>query len=116
MSTENEKLLQQYFDEKEKLEEKKWKILDGEIRRLIKECDKYNNQLRELKKREIVSAEGKKLHDEIKTIKMKIQENVEKVTNLQKSVKEIENEIDGVIEKINEMVNGMRQAEFKEKI
>ena len=105
ITTEIRKQLETCFDKRRIHEEIKYEKRE-EIRKLIEEFDKSSKELMELKKREIdvvTNEQGKQLTGAISAIENQIQKKMEKVTHLQKYLKDIKEKIDEANQEIKEL-------------
>jgi len=113
MPTENGKLLQQYFDERTKLENEKYGLWEEE-RKLANKFDNLSRNLMEVRRRVTSTVEEEiSKNAEIRAIQKQIQKIAEEEIKLKEEIKKKEKEIDRVNEKINEMIEIVIEDEHK---
>lgn len=113
MPTENGKLLQQYFDERTKLENEKYGLWEEE-RKLASKFDNLSRNLMEVRRRETSTVEEEiSKNAEIRAIQKQIQKIAEEEIKLKEEIKKKEKEIDRANEKINEMIEIVIEDEHK---
>ncbi|MBR4633871.1 hypothetical protein IKO50_02715 [bacterium] len=113
MPTENGKLLQQFFDERTKIENEKYGLWEEE-RNLAKKFDNLSRDLMEVRRRETSTVEEEIAKNaEIRAIEKQIQKIAEEKMKLEEKAEEKEREIDRTNEKINEMVQIVIEDEHK---
>ena len=113
MPTENGKLLQQFFDERTKIENEKYELWEEE-RKLANKFDNLSRDLMEVRRRETSTIEEEIAKNaEIRAIEKQIQKIAEEKMKLEEKAEEKEREIDRTNEKINEMVQIVIEDEHK---
>jgi len=113
MSTENGKLLQQYFDERTWIEKEKYELREKE-RELVSKFDNFSRDLMKVRKRQTSTVEEEiAKEEEIRAIEDQIQKIAEEQIKLKEEIEWKEKEIDKVNEKINEMVQIVIEDEHK---
>ena len=113
MPTENGKLLQQFFDERTKIENEKYGLWEEE-RKLANKFDNLSRDLMEVRRRETSTVEEEIAKNaEIRAIEKQIQKIAEEKMKLEGKAEEKEREIDRTNEKINEMVQIVIEDEHK---
>lgn len=113
MPTENGKLLQQFFDERTKIENEKYGLWEEE-RKLANKFDNLSRDLMEVRRRETSTVEEEIAKNaEIRAIEKQIQKIAEEKMKLEEKAEEKEREIDRTNEKINEMVQIVIEDEHK---
>ena len=113
MPTENGKLLQQFFDERTKIENEKYELWEEE-RKLANKFDNLSRDLMEVRRRETSRVEEEIAKNaEIRAIEKQIQKIAEEKMKLEEKAEEKEREIDRTNEKINEMVQIVIEDEHK---
>ena len=113
MPTENGKLLQQFFDERTKIENEKYELWEEE-RKLANKFDNLSRDLMEVRRRETSTVEEEIAKNaEIRAIEKQIQKIAEEKMKLEEKAEEKEREIDRTNEKINEMVQIVIEDEHK---
>lgn len=113
MPTENGKQLQQYFDERTKLENEKYGLWEEE-RKLASKFDNLSRNLMEVRRRETTTVEEEiSKNAEIRAIQKQIQKIAEEEIKLKEKIEEKEKQIDKANEKINEMVQIVIEDEHK---
>ncbi len=113
MPTENGKLLQQFFDERTKIENEKYGLWEEE-RKLANKFDNLSRDLMEVRRRETSTVEEEIAKNaEIRAIEKQIQKIAEEERKLKEDIKEKERKIDRTNEKINEMVQIVIEDEHK---
>ena len=113
MPTENGKQLQQYFDERTKLENEKYGLWEEE-RKLANKFDNLSRNLMEVRRRETSTVEEETAKNaEIRAIEKQIQKIAEEEKKLKKKIEEKEKGIDRANERINEMIQIVIEDEHK---
>ena len=113
MPTENGKQLQQYFDERTKIENEKYGLWEEE-RKLANKFDNLSRDLMEVRRRETSTVEEEIAKNaEIRAIEKQIQKIAEEKMKLEEKAEEKEREIDRTNEKINEMIEIVIEDEHK---
>lgn len=113
MPTENWKKLQEFFDERAKLENEKFSLMEEE-RKLVDKFDDLNHSLQEIQKRPATTPEEeKKKEDEMNSIRTQIQKVAEELIKVRENIEKKEGEIDRANEKINEMTQIVIEDEHK---
>ena len=113
MPTENGKQLQQYFDERTKLENEKYGLWEEE-RKLANKFDNLSRNLMEVRRRVTSTVEEEiSKNAEIRAIEKQIQKIAKEEKKLKEEIKEKEREIDRANEKINEMIEIVIEDEHK---
>ena len=103
MPTENGKQLQEYFDERTKLEKERFSLVEEE-RKLVDKFDGLNQSLQEVQRKPATTPEEqKKKEEEMNSIREQIQKLAEELVKVRENIEEKEREIDRANEKINEM-------------
>lgn len=104
MPTENWKQLQEFFDERTKLENEKFSLVEEE-RKLVDKFDDLNHSLQEIQRRPATTPEEeKRKEEEMNSIREQIQKIAEELVKVRECIAEKEREIDRANEKINEMI------------
>lgn len=113
MPTENWKQLQEFFDERTKLENEKFNLIEEE-RKLVDKFDDLNCSLQEVQKKPATTPEEqKKKEEEMNSIRAQIQRIAEELVKVRENLAEKEREIDRANEKINEMTEIVIEDEHK---
>ena len=113
MPTENWKQLQEFFDERTKLENEKFNLVEEE-RKLVDKFDDLNRSLQEVQKKSATTPEEqKKKEEEMNSIRAQIQRIAEELVKVRENLAEKEREIDRTNEKINEMTEIVIEDEHK---
>ena len=113
MPTENWKQLQEFFDERTKLEKERFGLIEEE-RNLVDKFDDLSRLLQEVQKRPASTLEEeKKKQEEMRAIKKKMQKLEEELIKVREKIKEKDKEIDRTNEKINEMIEIVIEDEHK---
>ena len=113
MPTENWKQLQEFFDERTKLENEKFNLIEEE-RKLVDKFDDLNHSLQEIQKKPATTPEEqKKKEDEMNSIREQIQKVEEELMKVREEIEKKEGEIDRTNEKINEMTEIVIEDEHK---
>ena len=113
MPTENWKQLQEFFDERTKLENEKFNLIEEE-RKLVDKFDDLNRSLQEVQKKPATTPEEqKKKEEEMNSIRAQIQRIAEELVKVREILAEKEREIDRANEKINEMTEIVIEDEHK---
>jgi len=113
MPTENWKQLQEFFDERTKLENEKFNLIEEE-RKLVDKFDDLNHSLQEIQKKPATTPEEqKKKEEEMNSIREQIQKIAEELVKVRECIAEKEREIDRANEKINEMTEIVIEDEHK---
>ena len=113
MPTENWKQLQEFFDERTKLENEKFNLIEEE-RKLVDKFDDLNRSLQEVQKKPATTPEEqKKKEEEMNSISAQIQRIAEELVKVRENLAEKEREIDRANEKINEMTEIVIEDEHK---
>ena len=113
MPTENWKKLQECFDERTKLENEKFNLIEEE-RKLVDKFDDLNRSLQEVQKKPATTPEEqKKKEEEMNSIREQIQKIAEELVKVRENIAEKEGEIDRANEKINEMTEIVIEDEHK---
>lgn len=113
MPTENWKQLQEFFDERTKLEKERFGLIEEE-RNLVDKFDDLSRLLQEVQKRPASTPEEeKKKQEEMRAIKKKMQKLEEELIKVREKIKEKDKEIDRTNEKINEMIEIVIEDEHK---
>lgn len=113
MPTENWKQLQEFFDERTKLENEKFNLVEEE-RKLVDKFDDLNRSLQEVQKKSATTPEEqKKKEEEMNSIRAQIQRIAEELVKVRENLAEKEREIDRANEKINEMTEIVIEDEHK---
>ena len=113
MPTENWKQLQECFDERTKLENEKFNLIEEE-RKLVDKFDDLNQSLQEVAQRPATTPEEqKKKEDEMNSIRTQIQKVAEELIKVRENIEKKEGEIDRANEKINEMTQIVIEDEHK---
>ena len=113
MPTENWKQLQEFFDERTKLENEKFSLVEEE-RKLVDKFDDLNHSLQEIQRRPATTPEEeKRKEEEMNSIREQIQKIAEELVKVRECIAEKEREIDRANEKINEMTEIVIEDEHK---
>ena len=113
MPTENWKQLQESFDERTKLENEKFSLVEEE-RKLVDKFDDLNHSLQEIQRRPATTPEEeKRKEEEMNSIREQIQKIAEELIKVRENIAEKEREIDRANEKINEMTEIVIEDEHK---
>ena len=113
MPTENWKQLQEFFDERTKLENEKFNLIEEE-RKLVDKFDDLNHSLQEIQRRPATTPEEeKRKEEEMNSIREQIQKIAEELVKVRECIAEKEREIDRANEKINEMIEIVIEDEHK---
>jgi len=113
MPTENWKQLQEFFDERTKLENEKFSLVEEE-RKLVDKFDDLNHSLQEIQRRPATTPEEeKRKEEEMNSIREQIQKIAEELVKVRECIAEKEREIDRANEKINEMIEIVIEDEHK---
>ena len=113
MPTENWKQLQESFDERTKLENEKFSLVEEE-RKLVDKFDDLNHSLQEIQRRPATTPEEeKRKEEEMNSIREQIQKIAEELVKVRECIAEKEREIDRANEKINEMIEIVIEDEHK---
>jgi len=113
MPTENWKQLQEFFDERTKLENEKFSLVEEE-RKLVDKFDDLNHSLQEIQRRLATTPEEeKRKEEEMNSIREQIQKIAEELVKVRECIAEKEREIDRANEKINEMIEIVIEDEHK---
>ena len=113
MPTENWRQLQQYFDERTKIENEKYELRERE-RRLVSKFDDLSRDLMKLRKRDTSNVEEEMIKEkEIKIIEEQIQKIAEEQIKLKEEIDCKEKNIDNANEKINRMIEIVIEDEYK---
>ena len=113
MPTENWKMLQEYFDERTEIENKKISLKEEE-KKLVDKFDNLNNELKKVEEKPANSPEEQmKKEAEIKSIQKEINKVAREITKVREEIEAKEEEIDKANEKINKMIEIVIEDEHK---
>ena len=113
MPTANGKMLQEHFDERTEIENKKISLEEKE-RKLVDKFDDLNKELKKIAERPADSPEGqRKKAEEIKSIQKEINKVAKEITKVREEIEAKEEEIDKANEKINKMIEIVIEDEHK---